>query len=457
MLTKSITSLAICALALCAAQPAGAAVPAGTAETTATVVVTPSVSVSPATVPSRAKGRHRVRKTSPVRNKTVKVAEHHAEPAHTPLAAAVLSAPLRLTKASEKKNVPVVTTIIPAKEEIMVGAHVDAKAVLAPSAKTLKGPDTPPAEIEVKTQGGRATAKTGNTKVEVKVVPAPASASAKNQGAKVSVAETVASPAVALDVRTTESKAVAMSGAKASVESPLRAKLAVAKPPCLHEGVEFVRGQEADSFSLTRCDGSVAPLALEKLSILARPESAPRPRVVEELVKAKGPEIATGIRRVDPGLVERVQAIVDHFSKAGPVKVSVVSGYRPLSSGSYHATAQALDMHIEGARNEAVVEFCKTLADTGCGYYPNSSFVHVDVRQPGTGHVAWIDASGPGEAPRYVSSWPPPPDPDVKVASKTENVVEKLDPELPPLPADEHPAAPRDAAAVLSVPFDTAK
>jgi hypothetical protein len=114
-------------------------------------------------------------------------------------------------------------------------------------------------------------------------------------------------------------------------------------------------------------------------------------------------------------------------------------------------------MHIEGARNEAVVDFCKTLADTGCGYYPNSSFVHVDVRQPGTGHVTWIDASGPGEAPHYVSSWPPPPEPDVKVASKTENVVEKLDPELPPLPADEHPSAPRDAAAVIAVPLDTAK
>jgi hypothetical protein len=29
------------------------------------------------------------------------------------------------------------------------------------------------------------------------------------------------------------------------------------------------------------------------------------------------------------------------------------------------------------------------------------------VRDPGAGHVSWIDASGPGESPRYVSTWPP--------------------------------------------------
>jgi hypothetical protein len=106
--------------------------------------------------------------------------------------------------------------------------------------------------------------------------------------------------------------------------------------------------------------------------------------------------------------------------------------------------------------NEAVVEFCKTLADTGCGYYPNSSFVHVDVRQPGTGHVAWIDASGPGEAPRYVASWPPPPEANMKSAEAPANPIDKLDPELPKLPSDDHPATPGQAA-VLVTPLDLAK
>jgi hypothetical protein len=36
----------------------------------------------------------------------------------------------------------------------------------------------------------------------------------------------------------------------------------------------------------------------------------------------------------------------------------------------------------------------------------------MDVRDPGTGHVAWIDASSPGEKPDYVAAWPPPPKQD---------------------------------------------
>jgi hypothetical protein len=112
---------------------------------------------------------------------------------------------------------------------------------------------------------------------------------------------------------------------------------------------------------------------------------------------------------VDQRLLGRIQALVDHFSRPGlPAKLFIISGYRPASVGSMHSTGRAIDFRVEGARNEDVVAFCKTLADTGCGYYPNSSFVHVDVRDVGAGHVAWIDASGPGETPRYVRSWPPP-------------------------------------------------
>jgi hypothetical protein len=67
-----------------------------------------------------------------------------------------------------------------------------------------------------------------------------------------------------------------------------------------------------------------------------------------------------------------------------------------------------MDFRLEGVDNLKLAEFCKTIPDTGCGYYPNSSFVHMDVREAGSGHTAWIDASGPGEAPRYVSQWPLP-------------------------------------------------
>ena len=230
----------------------------------------------------------------------------------------------------------------------------------------------------------------------------------------------------------------------------LQPKIAI-KPPCLHQEVDVTRGTEEDKFSLTRCDGSAAPLAVEHLSILARPGNAARPEAtLAALTKVKGANVAPGIKRIDVKLIERLQAIVDHFAphakavgtaKEEPkmVRLQVISGYRPSSVGSYHASGRALDVRLEGISNEALVAFCKTLPDTGCGYYPNSSFIHIDVRDPQTGRVSWIDASGPGESPRYVSAWPPPAVVPEKLAS-AEDALTKLDKTLQPLPFDEHPA-----------------
>jgi len=201
---------------------------------------------------------------------------------------------------------------------------------------------------------------------------------------------------------------------KDSTEQKGKTASNTAKPipmPCSKDPVEIIRGPEVERFELTKCDGSVAPLAVEQLSILIRPGGAARPTApLAELAKKPGQEIAHGVRRVDTRLVERIQNLADHFSKPGaPAKFFVISGYRPASVGSMHSTGRAIDFRVEGVKNEDVVAYCKTLGDTGCGFYPNSSFVHVDVRDPGAGHVSWIDASGPGETPRYVPSWPPPP------------------------------------------------
>jgi hypothetical protein len=221
--------------------------------------------------------------------------------------------------------------------------------------------------------------------------------------------------------------------------------------PCAKDPVEIIRGPEVDRFELTKCDGTVAPLAVEHLSIAIRPGGAARPTApVAELAKKQGAEISHGVRRVDPRLVSRIQSVVDHFSKPGaPAKVFVISGYRPQSVGSMHSSGRAIDFRVEGVKNEDVVAFCKTLTDTGCGFYPNSSFVHVDVRDPGAGHVTWIDASGPGETPRYVSTWPPPHMTHLDRVS-TQRLADEgatllranrpLDSESPPEPVDEHPA-----------------
>ncbi len=202
------------------------------------------------------------------------------------------------------------------------------------------------------------------------------------------------------------------------------------EPPktCLADPVEILRGAEADTFSLATCDGALAPLALERLSVLLRPGGERRPEgSIEDLARtaAKKTEIAPHIRKVDPGLVSRLAQIVSHLTKGGKAKVHLVSGVRPTSSGSLHQVGRAIDFRIEGIENEKVVERCRTMPDTGCGYYPNSSFAHVDVREPGTGHVHWTDASRPGEAPRYVQAWPEP----------------KADPEPPP-PLPEEKDAP---------------
>src|SRR5579884_3641697 len=177
------------------------------------------------------------------------------------------------------------------------------------------------------------------------------------------------------------------------------ARVAKKSQRCEKSPVEFV----AD------CEGVAIPSAVDKLSILARPGSAARPQDVSAVVgKDRGADVAPGIRRIDPRLVERLESVVDHFRKEGqPTRVRVVSGYRPRSSGSYHASGRALDFRVEGVKDDVLVAYCKTLPDTGCGYYPNDNFVHMDVRDVGTGHVSWIDASRPGEPPRYVAAWPP--------------------------------------------------
>ena len=131
------------------------------------------------------------------------------------------------------------------------------------------------------------------------------------------------------------------------------------------------------------------------------------------------------MKLVDEGLITRMQAIASEFRGK---KVHVISGYRPQSDGSHHKLGKAMDVRVDGVANEKLVAFCRSLPDTGCGYYPNSSFVHFDVRPKGSGHVYWIDASGPGERARYVATWPPPKDAPAKEIPRPDHAA----------PTDEH-------------------
>ncbi len=106
---------------------------------------------------------------------------------------------------------------------------------------------------------------------------------------------------------------------------------------------------------------------------------------------------------IDPRLIALAAVVSDHF---GGRKLEVVSGFRPFTSTQFnphsnHNLGRALDFRVQGVPNEILRDFCKTLKNVGCGYYPNSVFVHMDVRDQS---VAWIDYSKPGESPRYDSA-----------------------------------------------------
>jgi LysM repeat protein len=100
--------------------------------------------------------------------------------------------------------------------------------------------------------------------------------------------------------------------------------------------------------------------------------------------------------QMDARLIQLLVKVSDHF---GGRPLRVVSGMRDNSyfHDSKHPLGRALDFSIYGVPNEAVRDYCRTLGNVGVGYYPNSSFVHLDVRDRPT---YWVDYAGPGEPPR---------------------------------------------------------
>jgi uncharacterized protein YcbK (DUF882 family) len=107
---------------------------------------------------------------------------------------------------------------------------------------------------------------------------------------------------------------------------------------------------------------------------------------------------------IDPRLIRLIARVSDVF---GGRPIRVVSGYREKSHAkdSHHKHGEACDFSVDGVPNWAVRDYLRGLADTGVGFYPRSSFVHLDVRK---GQAYWIDVSRPGGAPRYVADLPEP-------------------------------------------------
>lgn len=97
---------------------------------------------------------------------------------------------------------------------------------------------------------------------------------------------------------------------------------------------------------------------------------------------------------IDRRLIDVVYQIARHFEVG---QVNVVSGFRRDSRGSNHSLGRAVDIVLPGVSDEAVAAYARDIGFLGVGVYPQSGFVHVDVR---TRSYFWIDRSAPGRTAR---------------------------------------------------------
>lgn len=178
---------------------------------------------------------------------------------------------------------------------------------------------------------------------------------------------------------------------------------------CLRDPVSIHhlrRPRETIHISLTDCEGRANLDALTELSLVARAWHTPRPSseelatYVQEHPERSRAWISARQRRLHPGLLTRLQALADQWPNR---EIIIVSGHRPRARRtSRHRVGRALDLQIDGVHRAEVARFARTLQATGVGFYPRSTFTHVDVRDE---TAFWIDRSGPGQRADY-GSWP---------------------------------------------------
>ncbi len=314
-----------------------------------------------------------------------------------------------------------------------VAASAGAKAPAKPHAETKKTAEKPSADKPSKKADNPSKKKKAHA--ATKASKATKAGAEKKAGVEKKSAKRAAPSSEKKSRKTAARKATSRRKSKGQVVHAAPAKPCFASPVTIDRG-----GLESQTVPLVDCKGKPVASTQRSLSVIARPWGTARPKELAANPKPAGKvkgkanahlregEIAPGVHLLDAGLLVRLQAVANKFPGR---TISLVSGYRPQSQGSQHQLGRALDLRVLGVSNEDLVAFCKTQADTGCGYYPNSSFIHMDVRKPGTGVVTWIDASGPGEPPRYVKQWPLP--------QEEEPVVPPAD-----VPPDALPDAPTD-------------
>jgi LysM repeat protein len=137
-------------------------------------------------------------------------------------------------------------------------------------------------------------------------------------------------------------------------------------------------------------------------------------------------------------LLTLLAQVSDHF---GSRPLRVVSGYRTTSwvEESKHPLGRACDFVVLGVPNTVLRDYLRTLDNVGVGYYPNSTFVHLDVRERNT---YWVDYAGPGEPPRLTPTAVIPRDPSASADLQAELAASASD--VPAAPEADTANAARD-------------
>ena len=132
-------------------------------------------------------------------------------------------------------------------------------------------------------------------------------------------------------------------------------------------------------------------------------------------VEAAAPKKVSAWRGINPGTE------VTHLGRAAVFKQATSDNAVLIQYHGHRAATEVpgeevslADEIVEGVPNEVLRDYCLTLSKVGVGYYPRSSFVHVDVRSKA---VYWVDWSRPGEPPLYLPPGETPEKYDAGVSS----------------------------------------
>ena len=115
--------------------------------------------------------------------------------------------------------------------------------------------------------------------------------------------------------------------------------------------------------------------------------------------------LACGKTKEDHPIHPRLLSILHAVAAAYPARPLIVhSGYRHPevsvhAKRSNHTRGRAIDFRVQGVQNRELFERLRqSFAGVGLGFYPNSAFVHLDVREQ---NGLWVDYAGPGERACY--------------------------------------------------------